>query len=889
MASPFSIFRKHQKVMMVVLTGMAMFAFIILDTFAQTAAGGLPFGIVLLLAAIAGGCVFWLLGSSGGRGKEWALTGAVLGIAVAIVLPRFFAEAGAVSTSAGNLSDEELFNLMQRRRIANEIVGEVFALGNPPPTDFSAELANLDPRFRQQLQQHLNRARQEWEGQLNSVLFGPATEQGVLLTWLMSHEADRMGVAIPDRVVVQYLFDVSQGKLTQRIFARMRKKHKLSESELTDILRYELRASRAMEVQTPDVLPTPEDYWDLFRRFYVRQELELTAIPVDKFEPEVKDASKFEELPADVQRELRAFFEQHKDEFPGEKDGKREPGSPGFRQPRKVQLAYLEADFDKLKEEMFPDEITEEQLRGYYEEHREQFRNPAFQPEEEETPAPTAPSANSPPRKQGTPEVDETPAPTAPASEGDAKPAQSTPAESKPASDGPVGEQTEKDATKPESGASAADNGQAGVSGAFGPLSFVSTQDPPAAAASDAADTAAADDDEPVEAPRPAGATTGGSTAARIPRRVPLPPPLPEDPEPEFLSLEAAKERVRRQLEQERDEKVREELDRRMQLADRKLYELSEAFRGAGRGKKLTEEQVSQELKKYAGAHDLRYVPTKIQSFAELAETSVGRMIDPGASPFDADTIAQRMFAQGKNLYVRFHARDPLSRNRIVGWKTYDEDPHVPEFTEEGVWKQVLEAWKKSQGAPKAKQRAEELAKIVREQTDKPMQEALSGKTVTGATDGQELTVHTTSPFSWLRMTSAPDPSPLSPPQFRGISQVDHVPDVGGNTGGEFMETVFNELEPGDVGVVPNSDRTVYYVVRVKDRSSADEGVQTVLREELMREPLFEGAWPYQQMLAARRNYLQGQWIDRLHAKYDVRWNRQPDAALQDEQAGRKG
>ena len=132
MKSPFAIFRKHQRVLMVVLIGLAMFAFIFLDTISNmdSSAALLPILFVML-----GAGVFWILGAQTGKANTYAATGALLGAAIGLLLPRLTAPADAVvfvpaaGASVENLSARELHNLTQRRITANNFIQTAYQKG----------------------------------------------------------------------------------------------------------------------------------------------------------------------------------------------------------------------------------------------------------------------------------------------------------------------------------------------------------------------------------------------------------------------------------------------------------------------------------------------------------------------------------------------------------------------------------------------------------------------------------------------------------------------------------------------------------------------------------------------------------------------------------------
>src|SRR5690606_3568527 len=133
----------------------------------------------------------------------------------------------------------------------------------------------------------------------------------------------------------------------------------------------------------------------------------------------------------------------------------------------------------------------------------------------------------------------------------------------------------------------------------------------------------------------------------------------------------------------------------------------------------------------------------------------------------------------------------------------------------------------------------EELAEQVRK-AEQPMPEVLGEKTVTAAENGMQLTTRATESFSWLRTSSAPSSNPFSMPQpeLSTISAVEKA-------GNDFMKTIFDELDNGEVGVAPNADRSVYYVVQVKNRVPSTPGGEEALRQDFLQSDLFFFFSPY--------------------------------------------
>ncbi|RMG40137.1 MAG: hypothetical protein D6725_03970, partial [Planctomycetota bacterium] len=355
--SPFKVFRRNQRLLMVLLTGMAMFAFILLDQLISADTESLfPLAGALIL-----GGAFWIIGTQAGRPGRYAALGAVLGVLVGLWLPRLTAPPPAVATTAGDLTEQDLTRMLQRRRIANQFVQEVYMVAHPPP------MAN--PQHAPQIQQLLY---QFWVQRLNRELFdvgGQNIREDVVLAFLLRQEAAELGISVGEDAVVSYIRRLGGDALTAERYREIVKRLGVGESELLDILREELTARLARDLLLPRAIRTPDEYWQDYKKLNVRQQMEVAAVPVQPFA---------EQLSEPAEAELMAFFEEYKELPPT-------ATSPGFFQPRKARLAYLEIDAESLLEQA--PQITDEQIVAYYEEHKDDMFRQDVLPETSEQPS----------------------------------------------------------------------------------------------------------------------------------------------------------------------------------------------------------------------------------------------------------------------------------------------------------------------------------------------------------------------------------------------------------------------------------------------------------------------------------------------------------------------
>lgn len=797
MHSPFAVFRKHQKVLMVVLTGMAMFAFVFLDAAFQTG-GTFP----MLLGVMLGAGIFWIIGTQTGKPTEYAIAGALLGAAIGFVGMRLAAPPPAVATSVGDFSRRELQDLINRRRIANEFLARAFASTN------RAQFAPNPPQFG----------------------FGLPLDRDVILGYLLRHEAAEMGLKVSDAAVTAYIKELTNNNLSTEEFKKIRRDLGLSESALYNVLRDELLARRAAVLSQPRWYATPARYWDIYCKLNVKHELDVAAIPVELFVHRVKDP------PAE---ELQAFFNEHKSVPPNTAA----PGAPGFLQPRKVNVAYLEADYATFAEKVPP--VTDAEIVAYYQQNKERLYKQRPIPDDFDssrggTPGPVLPEFAPDERPAVAPRPPE--------------PAGSPPPATPPGND-PAGDSQELP------GGSA--------------VQF-SLQDRTGEEAA-GKDTAAAPSEEPAVAPRP-GETSPTAAA-------------PQPASPEYRPLD---ETLRADI---RETLLRQRVQRAMRTAvdnavQKIMLPLSEEYRtrqlaqekaqSAGDLEEL-KQSIARRLRDYAARNGLRYDETGLMSAEELqtsGEHPIGTAAEPvaeGRNPADARTVVSILFGtRPDQLYeVNDTVEDPLSSSWFAYWKIDDRESRVPGFEEPGIREAVLAAWKQQ----KARSLAEERARALREKIGRgKLPEALANETVTGEADGLRLTVLGTGAFTYLSTSTAPQHSlGFAPvPVLSPLAVIDR-PDEA------LMNTVCQELAVGEVGVVPNADRSVYYVVQVRSRTPQHPAADELFRQQFLKERLF-GLSLFGQRFRSTYDYvvdaesigLSAEWSRRLVEKYKVRWNDEP-------------
>ena len=327
MASPFAVFRRNQKILTVVLTCLAMFAFIILDSVSKMDSSA----IMPILFGLIGAALAWLWGSQNERGISYSTIaiGGVLGAAAGAVIIAQSANQGGISTAHGRLSITDLNEMKQSRDIANQLVLSVF---RSRKEEVHPMVANY---------------------YLNQYQFGDTSGRAVVAKMLLEREADELGIEISDEFVTNYIKTVSDNSMTRETLTKIRSQLRLGEAELYDLLRSELRARVASRVLNPELVHMPDQYWDDFEKLNVRHSIDAVAIPVEPFTAQ---------LPRPSDAEINEVFEAFKGFYPmGE--------NPGFVQPDRLKLAWFESDYEAA--EKLVGEIPEEELKARYDERKD--------------------------------------------------------------------------------------------------------------------------------------------------------------------------------------------------------------------------------------------------------------------------------------------------------------------------------------------------------------------------------------------------------------------------------------------------------------------------------------------------------------------------------------
>lgn len=927
MASPLAIFRK--KTFMVFILGLAMFAFVVLGALEASPTGGAE-----MFPAILGALIGMGIGWSLFQGTKFMWGGIAVAGVLGIVGANFFSrQAGpepVVTSTAGDLTEQELFELMRQRSQANTFINGIMQKTNSRFPDMAD-----DPRYR--------------VGSREIYLLRDNTGRGVnerdvFFGYLLRKEAEQMGMELPDEAVSEFINEITNNRWSKQDAYEICKGLGVTDQEIYDAIRAELTAQQALFLLSPRVSSSPEVVWDLYRRLNLKQSMDLVPLSVASFTPKVKEPS---------DKQLLAMFNEYKTVFPEERGA----GEPGFRQPDRVSVGYLEADYKQFTK--YVDPVTDEEVVAFYEANKEtRYKNNPFPedfsnefnldsmnggpggpmappmqfpfrpPEDEEGTGTTVPETDDAATTDESSDASNTSAEDAGKSDtaaddaGKSDTAAEDAGKSDTAADDAAGSDQDNSAPETKKAEEAPKEGDSESEGTDESTSFRmpavkqtgvglaniadeavlqeeqeddssegsenegegTKEETPAKDASSEGETETDDAGDPTVKDAEATSEGEGEPEMEI-TGFPPPPPMPriDFDVPEYRPLnESLKQEIREEL---LNDRVTAEIDSRMNRAVEKLAPLAQDYMlPPDDEERTTPEEFRDAARAIARELDLRAAETPLYSQEELLNSEDHPIADAGP-PGDRfsgnnSTVLSTMFEAPETLFRLYSAENYETNNRYLCWKTSYKASHVPEFTDKGIREQVVKAYKRQEGYKLAEQRASELAKQIRE-SEQPLEEVLVGQAVTGPEEGASLPFVPTQSFTWLEKPTVP---PLNlPPEYmnnpmimeqlmammRRPASVTDIASVEGGVDTDFMQTVFNEIQAGGVGVVPSADKSTVYVAKVRERDSEQELLEKMIEE---RQSLLSQSSQIVILTQEAQNEVNTAWVEKLEKKYQVTW-----------------
>jgi hypothetical protein len=345
---------------------------------------------------------------------------------------------------------------------------------------------------------------------------------------------------------------------------------------------------------------------------------------------------------------------------------------------------------------------------------------------------------------------------------------------------------------------------------------------------------------KPVET-KPAGAKTEGPSIKHEPV-LPL-PELKKAETPKYIPLEKVKDEIRDQL-------ARRKASSAMQGILEPLRDDLKRLVGKSAQEANTAEALTAELQHFdpaavAKQNRLVFDQLELISGRDAEQTELGQSTVSGGQPFMA-------WVFGAVGLGRVAIAEDLHGDKYLFWKAAEELEHVPKLTDKGVRERVTLAWKKVQARELAVADAKRLAEKAQAEK-KPLKDVFKGEA--------GLTVLNPRPFTWVTFGAVPMYTTQAPPRISEIEGVEAP-------GAEFMAAVF-ALSPGQVGVAMNHPKTAAYVVQVDDYTPAD----SVLWARFLSDDYSK----YQAVSNSDRSAQFEAWLHNIRTDAGFQWVRQPD------------
>jgi len=199
-------------------------------------------------------------------------------------------------------------------------------------------------------------------------------EEHLVQTRLLARKAEEAGVMVTDQAIYEFLDELSDDVIPRSQFASNLQDAtggRVTREQLFEQLRTELLAQNMRMMAASGLLAMPPGYaWDYFNRLKRQIKAEVLPIEVAEYKDKVTGTP--------TNAEVEELYDEAKDRYPS-------PNSPepGFKRRRKIAFQYLKAEFQRfLDKEMAT--VTEEQVKKYYEENKDDFKMPELPPAEGE-------------------------------------------------------------------------------------------------------------------------------------------------------------------------------------------------------------------------------------------------------------------------------------------------------------------------------------------------------------------------------------------------------------------------------------------------------------------------------------------------------------------------
>jgi hypothetical protein len=656
-------------------------------------------------------------------------------------------------------------------------------------------------------------------------------------TMMFAAEAKKAGLDLDDTAIQSWLAAFTDGRLSDaeingvladatrnqmgqfQLYEQVRT-HLLSEA-------FQRQAMSGLAVNNRPIV-TPAQQWELFLRLNRQAKADAFAVPVADFVAQTSDKP-----PA---TEINRVYQEGKDRFPDEQSS-----LPAFRRPYTANFEILTGSLEEFIQRELPNFSEEQLRQEYQRRlDGGDFKMPELPPEEP-APAEPGDKPAEPADKPAEPAEKPADAPADKPAEPAEKPADAPadkpvePAE-KPAE--PADKPADEPAPKPEENGAIAPKAVLLVAAKAQEAADPAKPDAPAEKPADApaekpadapaaekpADAPAAEKpadapaekpaDAPAEKPADAPAEKPADAPAEKPADAPAEKPADaaaekpaETPAPKLRPFEDVRDEVARSLALP---PAREKLDRAITEVDKVMRSYFNAKAIAGNDP--AKQPARPDLKKLAEGVGMTHSETGLRDARQVQDLPIARSFGLGSGMQRGNGFLQTMYIDQPPAFSPLRTVDDQAGASFVSWKTEEKAASIPTLAE--ATDEVIAAIRFAEARKLAKAYAEKMAAEFNK-SDKPVAELV--------TENQKpLLFEKLGPFSWMNSFG-----------FGMQAFIGNVPQLD-NVGEDFMRAVFTG-EPNRWGVAPNMSESVYYAVRPTEFSPSTEELHSRFTQLIQR------------------------------------------------------
>ena len=571
-------------------------------------------------------------------------------------------------------------------------------------------------------------------------------------TMMFAAEAKKAGLDLDDTAIQSWLAAYTDGRLSDAeingVLANATRNQmgqfQLYEQVRTHLLSeaFQRQAMSGLAVNNRPIV-TPAQQWELFLRLNRQAKADAFAVPVADFVAQTSDKP-----PA---TEINRVYQEGKDRFPDEQSS-----LPAFRRPYTANFEILTGSLEEFIQRELPNFSEEQLRQEYQRRlDGGDFKMPELPPEEPAPAEPADKPADAPAEKPAdAPAEKPADAPADKPAEPADKPADA-PAE-KPAepADKPADEPADKPAEPADKPAEPADKPadepapKPEENGAIAPKAVMLV----AAKAQESADPAKPDApaekpaDAPAEKPADAPAEKPADAPAEKPADAPADKPTDapaekpadaaaETPAPKLRPFEDVRDEVARSLALP---PAREKLDRAITEVDKVMRSYFNAKAIAGNDP--AKQPARPDLKKLAEGVGMTHSETGLRDARQVQDLPIARSFGLGSGMQRGNGFLQTMYIDQPPAFSPLRTVDDQAGASFVSWKTEEKAASIPTLNE--ATDEVIAAIRFAEARKLAKAYAEKMAAEFNK-SDKPVAELV--------TENQKpLLFENLGPFSWM-------------------------------------------------------------------------------------------------------------------------------------------